>query len=219
MKFCHAVGLALKVAMISGIMTNSASRSGQAARPASVIRPSRSSRRQRSLLSSVHIPFLLRGPKRWSVTSPTVFTVESIHPKHSASSTASRYYRASSGGVLPRFAYTQHSFSVALFAASHLRKSARFVMLRMFLGVISTDVVAFHLNTFPSLAETLVTFFFWFVNLFKSGGFITPDGGWIVIKDSKRYFRGSKRIESIPDGHSYKSFAQAMSPPRIIDNH
>lgn len=118
-KCFHAVGLALKAVRISGMMTNSALRSGQAARPASVIRPSRSSRRQRSLFSSVHIPFLLRGPKRWSVTPPTVFTVESIHPKHKASSTASRYHRTSSGGVLPRLASIQHSFSVALFAASH----------------------------------------------------------------------------------------------------
>lgn len=53
------------------------------------------------------------GPNRCNGSPLTLFNVESIQPKHKASSTASRYQRASSGGVLPRLATTQHSRSVA----------------------------------------------------------------------------------------------------------
>lgn len=71
--------------------------------------------------------------------------------------------------------------------------------------------MTFHLNTLPSLAETLITFFFRFVNPLKSCGFIAMDSGRIVFKDAKRHLCGSKRIESILDGHSYKGFAQTST--------
>ena len=67
--------------------------SGRTALPASVMRPRRSSLRQRALLSSVHLD-PLRGENLWTVPSSGSFlTVESIQPKHRASSTASTYGR------------------------------------------------------------------------------------------------------------------------------
>ena len=106
----HAVGLQLKILMISGSIMNSASRSGQAYRPLSVIRPNVSSRRHRSLLSSVQHPVFFLGLKRCSEVPSIFLTVESIQPKHNASSTASRYHSAFLGGVLPRLTAIQHSF-------------------------------------------------------------------------------------------------------------
>lgn len=59
--------------------------------------------------------------------------------EYRAFSTASRCYRASSGGVLSHLAAIQHSFSVVLFAANYSRKSARLVMLRMLFIVYALD--------------------------------------------------------------------------------
>ena len=135
-KFFHATGRDLKAESISGIITNFAPRSGQAARPASVIKPRRSSLRQRSLFSSVHLPDLVRGPKRCSVTPSTFFTVESIQPKHNASSTASRYHK----GILRRCLSSFHGNPALLFSRtvfmSHSRKPLRLVIQRIFFGII-----------------------------------------------------------------------------------
>lgn len=61
--------------------------------------------------------------------------------------------------------------------------------------------MTFHLNTFPSLAEALITFFFCFVNPLKSSGFIAMDGGRIIFKDTKRHFFGPKLFIDIFNCH------------------
>ena len=61
--------------------------------------------------------------------------------------------------------------------------------------------MTFHLNTFPSLAEALITFFFCFVNPLKSSGFIAMDGGRIIFKNTKRHFCGAKRFKSVFYSH------------------
>ncbi len=63
---------------------------GSTALPASVISPRLSSLRTRSLLSSDQGLFLLLGLNLWNLTPSTALEALSIHPKHSASSTASR---------------------------------------------------------------------------------------------------------------------------------
>lgn len=113
-------------------------RSGQISSPLSVINPIAKRRRQRSLFSSVHLPCLVLGLKRWIVFPSYFLIVESIHPKHNASSTASRYQRASTYGVLPRLATTQHSLSVLWFSTNQSWNSARHVTASRFLGVISS---------------------------------------------------------------------------------
>ncbi len=92
MKLFHAAGRALNASRMSGSIMNLSCDGGNAARPLSVISPRVSSRRHRSLFNSVHLLFLERRLKRCSVVPPMFFTVESIHPKHRASSTASRYH-------------------------------------------------------------------------------------------------------------------------------
>ena len=112
----------MKASNISRSITNSSSRSGHTFRPLSVIIPSDSNRRHRSLFSSVQHPLLRLGPKRCRATPSTHLSVESIHPKHKASSTASRYHRVSSGGVLPRLTAIQHSCLTEWFVSSHFAK-------------------------------------------------------------------------------------------------
>lgn len=128
MNFSHADGTDLKASWISDMILYSSFRLGQAFLPQSVISPSFSSLRQRSLFSSVQLLDFDRGLKRCSVMPSTFFVVESIHPKQRASSTASRYHSLSFGGILPRFTAIQHSRSVVWLSASHLRNSLRSLM-------------------------------------------------------------------------------------------
>ena len=86
--------------------------SGNTARPASVISPSRSSLRHRSLFSSDQALPGRRGHSRCTVAPDgSFFTVLSIQPKHNASSTASTYQNVPSSTGRPRLTATQHSFS------------------------------------------------------------------------------------------------------------
>ena len=137
MKLFHAAGRALNASRMSGSIMNLSCDGGNAARPLSVISPRVSSRRHRSLFYSVHLLFLERRLIRCSVVPPMFFTVESIHPKHRASSTASRYHRMPScGGVFPRFTAVQHSVSLSWFSTSHFLKELRQGAEMMFTGVI-----------------------------------------------------------------------------------
>lgn len=128
MNFSHADGTDLKASLISDMILYSAFRSGQTLLPRSVISPSFSSLRQRSLFNSVQLLDFDRGLKRCNAMPSTFFVVESIQPKQRASSTASRYHSISFGGILPRFTAIQHSRSVAWLSASHLRNSLRSLM-------------------------------------------------------------------------------------------
>ena len=66
---------------------------GNTARPSSVISPNFSNLLTRSLFNSVQFPFLLRGEKRCIFFPSIIRIVLSIQPKHSASSTASKYQK------------------------------------------------------------------------------------------------------------------------------
>lgn len=98
--------------------------SGKTALPASVINPSRSMRRHRSLFSSDQLLRGFRGLSFWAVTSSEIFLVVlSIQPKHKASSTASTYQKVLSSTGRPRLTTTQHSVSLSWFCRSHSRNS------------------------------------------------------------------------------------------------
>ena len=98
--------------------------SGRTALPASVIRPSLSSLRQRALLSSVHLG-PLRGENLWTVpSSGSLRTVESIQPKHRASSTASTYGRMPVGSFVLSTA-TQQPLEDRWFSSSQDLNPAR----------------------------------------------------------------------------------------------
>lgn len=113
--------------------------SGKTLRPASVISPSFSSLRQRSLFSSDHNEFFFRGVNLCAVTPfSSRFSVLSIQPKHRASSTASTYRKVSSFCGLPRFTTTRHSFSVLWFSINHARNWLRFFAFNKFSGSINT---------------------------------------------------------------------------------
>ena len=76
--------------------------------PASVIKPRFSRSAQRCLLSSVQWLPLRRGERRCTRRpSGRRFNVESIHPKHRASSTTSIYATASHSGRFVRYITTQ----------------------------------------------------------------------------------------------------------------
>ena len=97
-------------------------------RPASVINPRASREAQRCLLSSVQWLRLRRGDKRCAnLPSGRRFSVESIQPKHNASSTTSMYGRQSplSAGRFTRYMAIQHSLSEAACCSNHLRNCAR----------------------------------------------------------------------------------------------
>ncbi len=141
MNFPQATGSSRNLSMTaSSIEKPSSVISGRTARPASVIRPSFSSLRQRSLLSSDHLLLLERGTNLCNVTPSTDFVVESIHPKHRASSTASRYIMRPSSGTLPLLSAIQHSRSFEWFSSSHSLKSERTVKCRMLMGSMLTCV-------------------------------------------------------------------------------
>ena len=83
---------------------------GSTRRPASVIRPNRSSLLTRSLFSSVQGLFRFLGVKHCILLPSISLCRLSIHPKQRASSTASRYQKCLSSTGRPRFTQTQHSF-------------------------------------------------------------------------------------------------------------
>lgn len=77
--------------------------SGKTVLPASVISPSRSMRRHRSLFNSDQLLRGFRGQSFCAVTSSKIFLVVlSIQPKHKASTTASTYQKVSSSTGRPR---------------------------------------------------------------------------------------------------------------------
>ena len=108
--FCNAVKISLSI-------TNPFSDiSGNTARPASVIHPSRSILRHLSLFSSDQLLLVFRGHSFCAVVCSSIFLVVlSIQPKHMASSTASIYQKVPSSLGLPLFTTTQHSVSVLWF--------------------------------------------------------------------------------------------------------
>ena len=125
-KFRHTIGSCWRADRIfSSMVKPSDDILGSTARPASVMRPSRSMRRHRSLFSSDHWLFFVRGANRWYVSPFSRFKVLSIQPKHIASSTASIYQNVPSSIGRPRLTFTQHSFSVAWCVMSHWRNSSR----------------------------------------------------------------------------------------------
>jgi len=109
---------------ISLAISNFADRSGRVRVPASVIKPSRISRRARSLFNSVQLLRARRGVNRCAFSVPEMlFAMPSIQPKQMASSTESRYVMLG----CPEFSSEtiQISVSVAWFATSQDRHSAR----------------------------------------------------------------------------------------------
>ena len=102
----------------------------RACRPASVISPRASRAAQRCLLSSVQWLRLRRGERRCaSLPSGRRFKVESIQPKHNASSTTSIYGKqaAEQSGRLLRYMAIQHSFASSPCFSSQLRNWSRWV--------------------------------------------------------------------------------------------
>ena len=96
--------------------------------PASVINPRVSKSAHRCLLSSVQWLRLRRGDKRCaSLPSGRRFSVESIQPKQSDSSTTSIYGKqaAGQGGRLLRYMAIQHSFASSPCSSSQLRNWSR----------------------------------------------------------------------------------------------
>ena len=88
--------------------------------PELVISPFASSCLHRSLLSSVQwLPFLLGESLCANRPSCSFFNVESIHPKHKASSTISMYGRVSALGVFDLLQATQQNFSERWFCSNH----------------------------------------------------------------------------------------------------
>ena len=124
---------------------------GRAFRPASVISPWRSSSWQRRMLSSVQWLFLRRGDMRCASRPSDIFlTVESIHPKHSASKTTSTYGNAPAIAAFPLWQATQHSRSRPWFSSSHLRNPLRSAnVIRFTISIITLDV-SYPLYLFPS---------------------------------------------------------------------
>ena len=108
--------------------------------PASVISPNRSSRLTRSLFNSVQGLFRFLGVKHCILLPSISLCRLSIHPKQSASSTASRYQKCWSSTGRPRFTLTQHSLSLAWWASSHARNSLLLATMRMLCSSINSDL-------------------------------------------------------------------------------
>ena len=108
--------------------------------PASVISPNRSSRLTRSLFNSVQGLFRFLGVKHCILLPSISLCRLSIHPKQSASSTASRYQKCLSSTGRPRFTSTQHSLSLAWWASSHARNSLLLAIQRMLCSSINSDL-------------------------------------------------------------------------------
>ena len=109
---------------------------GRTALPASVIKPSFSKRRTRSLFRSVHGLFFFLGENLCIRTPSMITKVLSIQPKQRASSTASMYQKVSESVGFPRFTSTQHSGSEDACSMNHERNSWRLSGFSMFLCVI-----------------------------------------------------------------------------------
>lgn len=111
--------------------------SGRAALPSSVIRPSRSILRHRSLFNSDHLLRGRRGQNLWRVVPSGIFLVVlSIQPKHKASSTASRYQKVLSSVGLPRLTAIQHSVCLRWFCSNHSRHSDLDLIVGRLCGII-----------------------------------------------------------------------------------
>ena len=108
--------------------------------PASVISPNRFSRLTRSLFNSVQGLFRFLGVKHCILLPSISLCRLSIHPKQSASSTASRYQKCLSSTGRPRFTSTQHSLSLAWWASSHARNSLLLAIQRMLCSSINSDL-------------------------------------------------------------------------------
>ena len=88
--------------------------------PEAVISPAASSCLHRSLLSSVQwLPFRLGDSRCANRPSGSFLRVESIQPKHKASSTMSMYGSASGRGVFDLLQATQQLFAVRWLRSSH----------------------------------------------------------------------------------------------------
>ena len=111
--------------------------------PASVISPNRSSRLTRSLFNSVQGLFRFLGVKHCILLPSISLCRLSIHPKQSASSTASRYQKCLSSTGRPRFTSTQHSLSLAWWASSHARNSLLLAIQRMLCSSIKSDLTPY----------------------------------------------------------------------------
>jgi hypothetical protein len=124
MKFPYTCFSSFSLCSISlSILKESWSISGSTFLPSSLINPNFSRRWTRSLFNSVHELFLLRGDSLCaSSVSDIFFLTPSIHPKHKASSTASKYSSASGLGVI--LTKTQQDFSVLQFSCSQILKSS-----------------------------------------------------------------------------------------------
>lgn len=110
--------------MTSSILKEPGSMSGRTLLPSSLMNPNFSRRRARSLFNSVHELFLLLGDSLWaSPVSDTFFLTPSIHPKHKASSTTSKYNNISGVGVI--LTKSQQDFSVLPWFCSQILKSSR----------------------------------------------------------------------------------------------
>lgn len=125
--------------------------------PASVISPLSSRAIHLSTFSCVQWLFGRRGERRCTnLPSARRFSVQSIHPKHRASSTTSMYGMASHSGHLLRYVTTQQNFSLSWFSASHWRSSEREDRCNKFM----TSIVLLLLNTYnspPSLSPYFST--------------------------------------------------------------
>ena len=119
--------------------------------PASVISPNRSSRLTRSLFNSVQGLFRFLGVKHCILLPSISLCRLSIHPKQSASSTASRYQKCLSSTGRPRFTSTQHSLSLAWWASSHARNSLLLAILRILCSSINSDLSVMFLLYFSIL--------------------------------------------------------------------
>lgn len=101
---------------------------GRVFKPYFVINFNLINRLQRSILCIVQWLFFRRGERRTNNPCSLLFwTIESIQPKHNASSTQSIYHSACWLLGLPFFIVTKHSFSVWQFFANHFRNCKRFV--------------------------------------------------------------------------------------------
>lgn len=124
MKFSYTCLSSCSLCSITlSILKESSSIAGSTFLPSSLINPSFSRRRTRSLFNSVHELLLLLGDSLCaSSVSDIFFLTPSIHPKHKASSTASKYSSMSGFGVILTTA--QQDFLVVPFSSSHILKSS-----------------------------------------------------------------------------------------------
>ncbi len=122
--------------------------------PEAVISPVASSCLHRSLLSSVQwLPFRLGDSRCANRPSGSFLRVESIQPKHRASSTMSMYGSASGRGVFDLLQATQQHFSERWFCTNHSLSCLRSVNVNRF--VISILFLLYRVCTILSTATVL----------------------------------------------------------------